>query len=87
MDILMKRAFFVRALWDEEAKVWYSETDIDGLFINAKNLNEFEDVINEFAGDLVLENHWRHDQVPQELIKTTVPIILWQRPSSARHAA
>jgi Domain of unknown function (DUF1902) len=83
----MKRTFFVKALWDDEAKVWYSETDIDGLFINAKDLNEFEDVINEFAGDLILENHWRLGQVPEEMIRTTVPIILWQRPSVSRHAA
>ncbi len=87
MDRSMKRTFFVRALWDDEAKIWYSETDIDGLFINAKDLNEFEDVISEFAGDLVLENHWQHGQVPEEMIKTTVPIILWQRPSLTRHAA
>jgi hypothetical protein len=87
MDRSMKRTFFVKALWDDEAKVWYSDTDIQGLFINAKNLNEFEDVINEFAGDLVLENHWRHDQISEELMKSTVPIIIWQSPSIARHAA
>ena len=83
----MKRTFFVKALWDDLAKIWYSETDIDGLFINAKDLDEFEDVINEFAGDLVLENHWRRGQVPEETISSTVPIILWQRPNLARHAA
>ena len=83
----MKRTFYVKAVWDDEANIWYSESDIDGLFINAKDLNEFEEVIGEFAGDLVLENHWRHDQVPEELIKSTVPIILWQRPNLVRHAA
>jgi hypothetical protein len=83
----MKTTFFVKALWDDEAKIWYSETDIEGLFINAKDLEEFEEVINGFAGDLVLENHWRRDQVSDELMKTTVPIILWQRPTPARHAA
>ena len=83
----MKRAFYVKALWDDEAKVWYSETDIQGLFINAKDLDEFEEVINEFAGELILENHWQREQVSDEMIKNTVPIILWQRPSLARDAA
>jgi Domain of unknown function (DUF1902) len=83
----VKTTFFVKALWDDEANVWYSETDIEDLFINAKNLEEFEEVTSEFVGELVLENHWHCDQVPEDLIKTTVPIILWQRPNQARHAA
>ena len=83
----MKRTFYVKALWDDEAKVWYSETDIEGLFINSKDLDEFEIVINEFAGDLVLENHWKHENVSFDLITTTVPIILWQRPIESRQAA
>jgi Domain of unknown function (DUF1902) len=83
----MKRTFYVKAVWDDEAKVWYSETDIEGLFINAKDLDEFEEVVNEFAGDLILENHWRRDSVPDDLMKSTVPIILWQRPNASRQAA
>lgn len=83
----MKRTFYVKALWDDEVKVWYSETDISGLFINAKDLDEFEEVIAEFAGELVLENHWRRSEIPKDIINNTVPIILWQRPSVTRHAA
>ena len=29
----MKKTFYVRALWDEEAKRFYSESDIHGLHI------------------------------------------------------
>ena len=83
----MKRTFYVKALWDDESKVWYSETDIEGLFINTKDLDEFEVVINEFAGELILENHWKHESVSLDLIATTVPIILWQRPTESRQAA
>ena len=83
----MKRTFYVKAGWDDEAKVWISETDIEGLFINAKDLDEFEEVVNEFAGELVLENHWRRENVPSEMIGNTVPIILWQRPDEVRQAA
>ncbi len=84
---MMKRTFYVKALWDDEANIWYSETDIEGLFINAKDLDEFEEVINEFAGELVLENHWRQEQLAKDMIQNTVPIIIWQRPSQTRQAA
>lgn len=83
----MKRRFYVKAIWDDESKIWISETDIEGLFINARNLDEFEEVVNEFAGGLVLENHWRRENVPLEMIGGTVPIILWQRPIETLKAA
>ncbi len=83
----MKRTFYVKAIWDDEAKVWISDTDIQGLFINAKDLNEFEEVVSEFAGELVLENHWRNENVPPDVISSTVPIIILQRPDDSRHAA
>jgi Domain of unknown function (DUF1902) len=83
----MKRTFYVKAIWDGEAKIWISETDIEGLFINAKDLDEFEEVVGEFAGELVLENHWRNENVSPEVAANTVPIILWQRPDGTRHAA
>ena len=83
----MKRTFYVKAIWDEVASIWISETDIEGLFINAKDLNEFEDIVNEFAGELVLENHWKHENIPAAVIGKTVPIIMWQRPDDSRQAA
>jgi Domain of unknown function (DUF1902) len=83
----MKRTFYVKAIWDDEAKVWISDTDIKGLFINAKDLDEFEEVVNEFAGELVLENHWRSEDVPSDVIGSTIPIILWQRPDNKLQAA
>ncbi len=83
----MKRTFYVKALWDDEAKIWTSETDIQGLFINAKDLIEFEEVVNEFAGELVLENHWKNEGIPPEVAGNTVPIILWQKPDDSRQAA
>jgi Domain of unknown function (DUF1902) len=83
----MKRTFYVKAIWDDEAEVWISETDIEGLFINAKNLDEFEEVVNEFAGELILENHWKRENVPLDVIGSTVPIVLWQRPIATRQAA
>ena len=51
----MKRhVFIVKALWDEDAGVFYSESDIDGVHIEAKSLKEFEDIMMELAPDLIL---------------------------------
>ena len=54
----MKRMFYVRAHWDGEAKVFYSESDILGLHIEATTIEEFEGVMNEVAADLILANHY-----------------------------
>lgn len=53
----MKRTFYVRAVWDEEAQVFYSESDISGLHIEAATLDEFEAVMSEFAEELIAANH------------------------------
>ena len=52
----MSQTFHVRALWDAEASVWYSETDIPGLVLQADTLSEFEDLIRHFAPDLLASN-------------------------------
>lgn len=83
----MKRAFKVEACWDEEAKVWYSVSDINGLHIEADTLEEFEVVLFEVAPELIVCNHIR----PQDLVKRTmaelVPAILWQRPQGQLECA
>jgi hypothetical protein len=46
----------LRRRWDAEAGVWYSESDIPGLVIEADDLEEFERVMNEIAPELLVEN-------------------------------
>jgi hypothetical protein len=53
----MKRSFFVRAIWDDEAKVFYSESDIDGLHIEAPTMDVFEEVVLDVAADVIAANH------------------------------
>jgi hypothetical protein len=83
----MKRTFYVKALWDEEASVWYSETDIFGLHIETKTLNEFEEVMNEFAAELIVSNHLTSEELAGNSIKDLLPTIIWERPSNERFAA
>ena len=49
--------FYVKPVWDGEAKVYYSDTNIFGLHIEAKTKDEFDTLVQELAPDLILENH------------------------------
>ena len=53
----MKRTFTVKAVWDEDAQVFYAESDIEGLHIEAANLDEFEELIVDAAPELIMANH------------------------------
>jgi hypothetical protein len=59
----MSQSFFVKALWDAEASVWFSESDIPGLVLQTDTLEEFEDLIRHFAPDLLASNLGIHDPV------------------------
>jgi Domain of unknown function (DUF1902) len=83
----MKRTFYVKALWDDEAKVYYSETDIEGLFIETGTLEEFEVIMPELARDMIIANHSPKPGAdalsPEELFAT----ITWMPPTQLPNAA
>lgn len=76
----MKRSFYVRALWDDDVKRWYSESDIQGLHIETDTLDEFEEVMKDVAVDLIFANHISPEEVASTPIEELIPTILWQRP-------
>jgi hypothetical protein len=76
----MKRTFTVEAIWDDEAGVYYAKTDIIGLAIEAVTLDEFEKILNEFAGELIIANHITADDLASTPLKYLMPLIIWQRP-------
>lgn len=86
---MVKRSFTVRALWDDEAKVYYSESDIEGLHIEAETLDEFEATMMDLGPELIVANHMEWHTVAginAGNIAQYIPAILWQRPA-AREAA
>jgi hypothetical protein len=83
----MKRMFYVRARWDGEAKVYYSESDIFGLHIEAATIEEFEAVMNDVAADLIIANHYSAQDIATKPLRDLVPTILWQRPEPIPTAA
>ena len=48
----MKRTFSVKAIWDDEAQVFYAQSDIE-----AASLDEFEEIMLDAAPELILANH------------------------------
>jgi Domain of unknown function (DUF1902) len=83
----MKRTFYVKALWDDEANVWYTESDILGLAIETKTLDEFEEVMNDVAIELIISNHMSAEDLASHSIRDLVPAIIWQRPVEHAEAA
>ena len=76
----MKRTFTVRALWDASVERWVSESDIRGLVIEVATLEEFEQVIEDFAVELIFANHFEPSAMADTPMRDLVPTIIWQRP-------
>lgn len=60
----MSQPFYVKAIWDPQAEVWCSESNIQGLVIETATLAEFESLARHFAPDLLAENLGMHGAVP-----------------------
>ncbi len=82
----MKRTFSIKACWDDKAKVYYSESDIKGLHIEAATLDEFECIMKDLAVDLVIANHIEAPDFANKPMRELIPAILWQRPDDCAQA-
>ena len=75
-----QRLFTVTAHWDDEAGVYYAQSDIIGLHIEAETLDDFETILMEVGPGLIVANHISPTALetlrPEELI----PAIVWRRP-------
>ncbi|WP_158555105.1 DUF1902 domain-containing protein [Fulvimarina endophytica] len=78
----MKRSFRVKAFWDAEAGVYVSESDIDGLHIEAETIEGFEAVMVESALDLILANHLTPEDLATTPLRDLIPAIFWERPEA-----
>lgn len=80
----MKRTFTVKAVWDNEAQVFYAQSDIEGLHIEATSLDEFEEVMLDTAPELIMVNHRSVSDISEYPLKDLVPSILWQKSEAER---
>lgn len=83
----MKRSFTVKAVWDDEAKLFVSHSDIIGLHIEAETVDAFEEIMRDVAAELVIANHFSAPEIASTPIKDLVPAIFWERPDEAPKAA
>jgi hypothetical protein len=67
----MRPSYYVAAHWDPEASVWYSETNIKGLVIEAATVSEFEQVMSALAPELLAENENIHNEQVAIEFRTT----------------
>lgn len=79
---VVKHTFRVKALWDAEAGVFYADSDIEGLHIEAATLDEFEAIMLEVAPELIMVNHRSLSDLAQHSLKDLIPAIVWQRPDA-----
>ena len=54
--------FHVVARWDAEARVFYSESDVPGLVVEADTFDEFVDLVQHFVPELLKENGFLQKQ-------------------------
>ena len=80
----MKRTFNVKAVWDDEAQVFYSQSDVEGLHIEAASLDEFEAIIIEEAPESIMANHRSLSEIAEHPLKDLIPAILWHRSETVR---
>ena len=67
--------FFVKAVWDDEAKVFYSDSDIVGLHVEAETLEEFREILVDIAPELILSNHITNEGLLTKPLKDLIPTI------------
>ena len=80
---MKKLTFYVKPIWDAEAGVYYSESDIQGLHIEAETLEEFEQVATELGPQLIVENHLTNMRdFAHRSLMDMIPSIMFRAPHS-----
>lgn len=76
---MSKLNFEVAAIWDDEAHVWISESDIIGLHIEAETMEEFEREVREHAADLIVENHINKADWANRSLRDLIPTVFMRQ--------
>lgn len=82
----MKRSYVVTAVWDAEAQVFYSESDIKGLHVEADTLEAFETLVVDLAPDLIIENHLNPAELETTPLRDMIPSIVIRSPNAVGSA-
>ncbi len=83
---MQNRTFFVKPCWDAEAGVFYTESDIEGLHVEAATLEEFRAVVMDAAAELIVANHLSAPELANKPLRDLIPAILWCEPDNEDRA-
>ena len=70
------RHFFVKAIWDDQVRVFHSESDIKGVHTEPETLEEFEAVLDATASQLIFDNHFSAQQISKLRLSDLMPTAL-----------
>ena len=73
--------FYVKALWDDEAKVFYSESNIIGLHIEAESIRQFEEVLYDIVAELIVSNHLSNEELVEKSFRDIFSPVVFERPA------
>ena len=83
----MQRVFRIRPVWDADAQVYFAQSDIEGLHVEATTVEEFETIVVEEALDLILSNHVSAAELRNRPVRDLVPAIILERPEPLKLSA
>ena len=82
---MSQRAFNVTAIWDEEEQIWYSDSDLVGLHIEAESFPEFQTLVSEYAAELIVANHYSEGDLDGASLKDLIPAIVISQQGHPAH--
>ncbi|GGK35487.1 DUF1902 domain-containing protein [Salinarimonas ramus] len=80
---MSNRRFTVRTVYDPDAGVFYTKSDIVGLHVEARTLDEVEALVLELAPDLIVANHMTKPDLIGRPLADLIPMIVLERPRAA----
>lgn len=78
-----EHTYTVEAIWDPQASVWTSRSDIKGLVIETETLDEFEEMVLALGPEMIRDNHLAPAGLSDEKAADLMPTIVWRRPAEA----
>lgn len=76
----MQKSYHVRAIWDDEAQVYYCKSDIVGLHVEATTEQEFQSILDDVAAELIFANRVSANELASTPIRDLIPTIIWEKP-------
>lgn len=76
---MTNRSFHVRAVWDPKENLFYSESNIIGLHLEAPTFEEFEEILMDVAPDLIVANHLTAADLAGTPLRDLVPAIVIEK--------